>query len=406
MRISDLFQSSSQSLFRTKSRSLLTMLGIVIGITSVILVLSIGQAAERYIINQVSTFGSDVVTVSNGPKEPAQNKTPSLFVKQSLTVKDYQSLKQEPWVTLATAAISQDDTVLANGVERNAQISGTTPDEVGFYDLRLAKGSFFTQDDVNGHSQVTVIGSKIAQSIFGEDFPVGKNIKIASRNFRIVGVMIPLGTRSFQDLDKRVYIPVTAAADLYNRKYADSLSVKTTLSVSEATRRLEDHLRGTHNIPTAIDDDFHILTQDDAIKNASQITSILQVLLASIAAISLIVGGIGIMNIMYVTVTERIREIGLRKSLGARRRDILGQFLTEAIMLTTTGGCIGVLLGLGITWLAIQVILQFQAGWVFVISVPGIVLGVGVSMTIGLIFGFAPARQAASLSPIEALRHE
>lgn len=406
MRLSDLFQSSSQSLFRTKSRSLLTMLGIVIGITSVILVLSIGQAAERYIINQVSTFGSDVMTVSNGPKEPPQNETPSLFVKQSLTVKDYQSLKQESWVTLATASISQDDTVLANGIERNAQISGTTPDEVGFYDLRLAKGSFFTQDDVNGHSQVTVIGSKIAQSIFGDDYPVGKNIKIANRNFRIVGVMVPLGTRSFQDLDKRVYIPVTAAADLYNRKYADSLSVKTTLSVSEATRRLEDRLRDSHNIARPSDDDFHILTQDDAIKNASQITSILQVLLASIAAISLIVGGIGIMNIMYVTVTERIREIGLRKSLGARRRDILGQFLTEAIMLTTTGGCIGVLLGLGITWLAIQIILQFQSGWVFVISLPGIVLGVGVSMTIGLIFGFAPAHQAASLSPIEALRHE
>jgi putative ABC transport system permease protein len=154
------------------------------------------------------------------------------------------------------------------------------------------------------------------------------------------------------------------------------------------------------------DDDFHILTQEDAIRRTSQITMILQVLLASIAAISLLVGGIGIMNIMYVSVTERIREIGLRKSIGATRADILSQFLVEAVFVTTMGGAIGVALGILFTWLAIQIILQFQGGWAFVLSVPGILLGLGVSMAIGILFGFAPARKAAALRPMEALRHE
>lgn len=406
MHIRDLVVSSYQSLMRTKSRSLLTTLGIVIGIMSVILVLSIGQAAQQYIINQVSSFGSDVLTVSNGPKETPQNETPSLFVKQSLTVKDYEALKQESWVRLATAMIAQDDTVIANGVERAAQVVGTTPDEVSLYDLRVSQGAFFTADDLGSHAAVAVLGADIARTTFGQENAMGKNIKIGTRNFRVVGVMSVLGTKSFQNLDVRVYVPVTAMADLTNKKYVDSLSIRSDLPLREATRRIEDSLRARHDILKETDDDFHILTQEDAIKSTAQITSVLQILLASIAAISLVVGGIGIMNIMYVSVTERIREIGLRKSLGATRADILRQFLIEAVFLTTFGGLIGVTLGILLTWIAIQVILQFQSGWAFVLSWSGVLLGLGVSMTIGIVFGFAPARQAAKLSPIEALRHE
>lgn len=406
MRVSDLVSSSVKSLLRTKSRSLLTMLGIVIGITSVILVLSIGQAAQQFIINQISTFGSDVLTISNGPREPAGNSTPSLFVKESLTVKDALALKAQPWVRLATASNSQADTVIANGVERSVTIVGTTADEERLYDLRLAKGAFFAPEDVESHANVVVLGADTARTSFGQENAVGKNIKIGGKNFRVVGVMVVLGTRSFQDLDKRVYIPVTSLADLSNRKYVSSISIKTDITLSEATRRIEDVLRDKHDITTPSEDDFHVLTQEDAIESTKQITGILQILLASIAAISLIVGGIGIMNIMYVSVTERIREIGLRKSIGATRIDILSQFLTEAVFLTTLGGVIGVLLGISLTWLAIQAILQFQSGWSFVVSVPGILLGLIVSMVIGIIFGFAPARRAAALRPMEALRHE
>ncbi len=406
MYLSDLIVSSYKSLNRTKSRSLLTMLGIVIGIMSVILVLSIGQAAQQYIINQVSSFGSDVLTISNGPREPPQNETPSLFIKQSLTVADYEVLKAQSWVRLATAMNMQDDTVIANGVERSAQIVGTTPDEATLYDLRLAKGLFFSKEDLDVHAPVAVLGADIARTTFGQENPIGKNIKVGTKNVRIIGVMTILGTKSFQNLDKRVYIPITMLADLTNQKYVSSLSIRSDLPLREASRRVEDILRDRHDVQKPEDDDFHILTQEDAIRSTSQITMILQVLLASIAAISLVVGGIGIMNIMYVSVTERIREIGLRKSIGATRADILSQFLVEAVFLTTMGGAIGVGLGILFTWLAIQIILQFQGGWAFALSVPGILLGLGVSMAIGILFGFAPARRAAALRPMEALRHE
>ncbi len=385
---------------------MLTMLGIVIGILSVILVLSIGEAAQRYIIDQIAVFGSDLVQIANGPKEPQAGSTPTAFVKQTLTFKDYQALRRTPWVKQVVAGVTLNDIARINGNDTSVSVAGTAPDELSIYGTRIKQGQFFTEAELDGRARVAVLGFDVARTAFGQEDPIGKTMSLNKQLFRIIGVMEEAGTKSFQDLDKRVYVPVSAAMDVYNRRFVQGMSLKTDLALSDAIRRTEEFMRERHNIVDAKEDDFHIQTQDDAIRNTQQITSILQILLASIAAISLVVGGIGIMNIMYVTVTERIREIGLRKSIGAQRGDILGQFLVEAVMLTTLGGCIGIALGIGLTWLAIQIISSFQSGWTFGISGSGVALGLIVSTVIGIVFGFAPARRAAALSPIEALRHE
>jgi putative ABC transport system permease protein len=404
MKFGDLIKSSVESLRRTRNRSLLTMLGIVIGILSVILVLSIGEAAQRYIVGQISSFGSDLMIVLNGPAQAGLQ--PTAFTNETLTFEDAMALQEKPWVTAMVAGVEQQDIVTANGIDVSAKITGTMPDELVFYDLTQKEGLFLSMEDVEARSKVTVLGSEVARLLYGEDSALGKQVKINRQNFRVIGVMPQSGTRGFDNIDKNVYVPVTAAMDLYGRKRVMAFTFKTNLVLTDAMQRAEDILRDRHNIDPGEEDDFNIQTSDDLIKTVSQITDILKILLSSIAAISLLVGGIGIMNIMYVNVTERTREIGLRKAVGARSRDVLRQFLAESVMLTTIGGTIGIVLGIGATWLAIQVIQSFQPGWSFVVSLRGIELGLGVSMAIGIVFGYAPAHRAAKLSPMVALRRE
>jgi putative ABC transport system permease protein len=408
MTVNDLLTSSLQSLARTKGRSLLTRLGIVIGVMSVIMMLSVGEAAQRFILSQISSFGSDVVFIMTGPE--VEQSQPDLFIKESLTIKDVKKLQLTPWVSQIAAKLMQNDQVNGNGLDANAQILGTMPDEIIMNDLGVEEGTFFDQSSVDGRARVAVLGYSVANRIFGEESAVGKLIKVNDVSFRVIGVMEKAGTKGFTNVDTQVYMPVTAAMDLYNRDYLTYITVKTTLPLNEAKDRLRILIRERHNIDNPEDDrikdDFHLQTQEDLIESTSTITDILQILLISIAAISLVVGGIGIMNIMYVSVTERIKEIGLRKSLGAKRGDVLSQFLVEAIMQTMAGGAIGIALGTAFTWIGIQIIGQFQTGWSFEPSMNGILIGFGVSAAIGIVFGYFPARRAASLTPIEAMRTE
>lgn len=410
MHVRDLLRISFGSIRRNKARAILTMLGIVIGIASVILMLSIGKAAETYLLSNVASFGSDVVIVSNGSGD--QNSGgPTPLLKMTLTLKDYRELKRQSWVEEITGSIISVGVASYGSENMNASVWGSAPGEIAVFPASTAQGRFLLDDDVDAHAKVAVIGANVARQLFGDESPVGKLIKVKRTNFRVIGVMEKGGTRFFTKLDDLIYMPFTTAMDLYNKDYLNFMSIKPRdISPNQAKEEIRFLLRDTHKLDNPSGDlskdDFRIGTQEDAQRNAGVIGQILSILLGSIAAISLLVGGIGIMNIMFVTVTERTSEIGLRKALGARHGDILGQFLAEAVTVTVSGGLIGIVFGVILSWLTIQILNYFQGGWTFVLSFQSIVLAFGVSAAIGIIFGFNPARRASKLSPIEALRYE
>lgn len=412
MTIPDIFSLSVKSLLRTKARAVLTMLGIIIGIASVILTLAIGQAAQAFLLSQVAAFGSNLIFVANGSGDEQRGGPPDASIKQTLTIDDYNVLRRTSWVDQVDASVIANDFVTANGAGMYASISGVSPDDQKIFRAVVARGRFIEDEDVVSRSRVIAIGAGVAKKLFSANNPVGKSIKIGQRTYRVIGVMAEGGTRFFTKVDDQVYIPVTSAMDQYNRERLNfiSLTARDGISVDSAKERTRLALRDSHNLDNPkgelAKDDFRVASQEDAAKSAALIGTILQTLLGSIAAISLVVGGIGIMNIMFVTVTERTQEIGLRKALGATRRDILGQFLSEALVLTTLGGAIGVGFGLLLSVIAIQIINSFQDGWAFIFPLNGVILAFTVSGAIGVIFGYYPARKAASLNPIESLRYE
>ncbi len=411
MTIPDIFKLSLQSLLRTKARAVLTMLGIIIGIASVILTLAIGQAAQSFLLSQVASFGSNLIFVANGKGDQERGGPPEASIKQTLTMNDFDRLRHESWIEYVNAASIANDVVSANGVNVFSPISGTTEDEVRIFKSVVAQGRFVTDEDVASRSRVIVLGATVAKKLFSQNDPLGKSVKIGRRTYRVVGVMAVGGTRFFTKLDDQVYVPVTAVLDQYNREKINFISLTAKqLSVEVTKERVRLVLRDTHNLDNPqgnlAKDDFRVASQEDAARSAAVIGTVLQTLLGSIAAISLVVGGIGIMNIMFVTVTERTQEIGLRKALGAKRRDVLGQFLAEALMLTILGGAIGVGFGLLLSVIAIQIINSFQEGWRFVFPMNGVILAFTVSAAIGVVFGYYPARKAARLNPIESLRYE
>jgi putative ABC transport system permease protein len=407
MRSLDVFRLAGKNLRRTKGRTALSVLGIVIGIASVITVLSVSEAAQRFIVSQISSFGSDLVFMESGsPGEIESGGIPTPFVKEVVTEGDYEALAKQPWMRLITPVIFRQDTASARGNVVNAQIVGTSEDELAMYDARVAAGIFFSADDERSARRVAVLGAGVADRLFGNEEALNRLVKINDQNFRVIGVMEEGGSRFLQDVDLQIYIPYTTALSVYGLNRIQTIVMKTTLPVDDAVEEVRTIIRERHDIDDPKDDDFRVLTQEDVIRSTEQIAGVLQLFLVSVAAISLLVGGIGIMNIMYVSVTERTREIGLRKALGARRHAILGQFLAEAIILTTVGGVLGTALGTALTWVGIAVIQQFQDGWTFMISRNGIIAGVLFSSTIGIVFGYTPARRAAGVSPIVALRYE
>ncbi|PJE77113.1 multidrug ABC transporter substrate-binding protein [Candidatus Uhrbacteria bacterium CG10_big_fil_rev_8_21_14_0_10_48_16] len=413
MRYQDLFATASESLFRTKSRSLLTILGIVIGIAAVILMLSIGQGAERFILSEVADLGADLVFVEPASGDPTSGP-PSPFIEQTMTLQDADEMSRSGLFTVVSPTLVSTVPVTFGEVNDFLQIQGVDSSFIDLFPGELRYGSYLEESDIDSYAKVAVIGSEVAEDFFGDRNPVGERIKIKSNSYRVIGVFEEQGTRFFQNLDKQVSIPVTTMQrDVLAVEYVNYITarVPSGAEIENVKEDLRYLMRDVHDIDNPEGDpaldDFFVSSQDDATETIGMVGNVLTILLSSIAAISLVVGGIGIMNIMLVSVTERTREIGLRKAVGATYKEILQQFLVESVLLTLFGGLIGVLVGSLVSYAVGWVLVQFfLPTWTIVIPLNAVFLGAAVSTVVGLVFGIYPARSAARLNPIDALRYE
>ncbi|MDP2946376.1 MAG: ABC transporter permease [bacterium] len=405
-------KTAFRGLVTNKTRSFLTLLGIVIGITAIILVMSLGQGAQNLILSQIQSMGPKVIAVVPGRQPKGLTDIIATFT-DSLKNKDIEELQKKnnaPHLSSIMPVVFGSQTAVYENEAYRPTILGVNNLFTKIYNIYPEKGRIFTDEEIKGYADVVIIGAKVKDQLFGNNEALGQKIKIKGKNFRIIGVFSKKGQVSFLNFDDVAIIPYTTAQQyIFGIKYFNRLVIEAD-SEENVNRTVEDikiTLRNNHNITDPAKDDFFVETQAEALKTVGAIMNIFTLFLAAIAAISLFVGGIGIMNIMLVSVTERTREIGLRKALGATSKNIMMQFLLEAIMLTASGGVVGVSLGIIFSF-AISLILGNYLGlnWQFVFPFQAMFLGVGVSTLIGLVFGIYPARKASLKSPIEALRYE
>ena len=407
MKLPDLLSETYSSLTVNKVRTGLTMLGIVIGIGSVIAMVSIGQGAQSSIESSIQSIGSNLLIVTPGAQRgPGVQISAGRGTAQTLTQEDADAIVKEVDLAKAVAPeISRRYQITAKGTNTNTQVVGTVSAYPTVRNLEIDSGAFISDQNVKSLSRVAVIGPTTRDDLFGTDNdPIGQMIRINKVDFKIIGVTKAKGGSGFGSQDDMVFVPLsTAQRYLAGDTYVTSISVaaEDANSMSAIQQQITDILLERHNIKDPTKADFSVINQADIVATASSVTGIFTILLGAIAGISLLVGGIGIMNMMLTTVTERTREIGLRKAIGAKKKDISTQFLTESIMLTFFGGLIGVLFGWFFAWL-----ISTFASIATTVSTTSVMLAFGVSAAIGIIFGYYPARRAAKLNPIEALRYE
>lgn len=405
MKFQDVLKETYISLSANKARSGLTILGIVIGIASVITMVSIGQGASGQIQSSIEKLGSNVLTVIPGFIQPGRGIVSSgRGSAQTLQNEDVEAVRQIAGVAYVSPELQRRFQIVAPGNNTNSTIIGVTPDYAQVRNVAPAAGSFITETHLRSLGRVVVLGPTVATDLFGEgNDPVGKTIRINRVNFKVIGVLQPKGSAGFFNPDDVVLVPLTtmqkilAGADFLS---SISMSVNNKDLIPQVKEEVTFALAAKHRVDPQ-NPDFSIISQVDILETLTQVINNFTIFLSVVAGISLVVSGIGIMNMMLTTVTERTREIGLRKAVGAKSRDISKQFLTEAVMLTFLGGFIGIIIG----WLLATGVSQF-AGIATKISMPAVLLAFGVSAAIGIIFGYYPARKAALLNPIEALRYE
>lgn len=393
-----------RALRRNKLRSSLTALGIIIGVASVVAMVAVGKGAQSDIEARVAALGQNLLTVFSGNRRTGGVNV-GLGSASVLTLEDARAIQREvPDIEAMSPEISTSAQVVANGNNWSTTVVGESEEYLEIRDWKLTSGSMFGDREVRGASKVAVIGSKTALQLFGPMDPVGHSIRIKNIPFIIIGKLESKGASMGGDQDDRLIIPYTTAMKrLTGAKYLRSISVQVDSSEQMAVveQQIRALLRQRHRLPEGRDDDFNILNQKEIADTVGNISTIITVMLGSIASMSLLVGGIGIMNIMLVSVTERTREIGIRVAVGAQGGDIMLQFLVEAIALSVLGGAIGVGIGIGGAQL-INTFGTFKA----IVSPASVVLAFCVSAAIGIFFGFYPARKAAALDPIDALRYE
>ncbi len=396
-----------ESLSSNKLRSALTVLGIVIGVGAVIAMLAIGRGAQGTITGSINSIGTNLLFVFSGGSEEVRNPQP-------ITLADAEAML-DPFAAPSVASVAP---VLAGTVEVSfsgessfTQASGVTPQYEQVRNITMLEGEFISEGDMLGRSAVVVLGPDLAEELFGtREGVVGETIRIEGQPFRVIGVTEPKGGSNFNNPDEQLYVPMTTAQVRLMRRRLDRVDLILAQAVSadavpQASEEIAALLRARHRTPIGADD-FTIFTQQDFLATAETITNVLTIFLGGIAGISLLVGGIGIMNIMLVSVTERTREIGLRKAVGARKRDILVQFLVESSLLSLTGGLIGIALGYALALLVGAIATASDAQLTPAVSLDAILLATLFSAAVGLFFGLYPAKRAADLEPVEALRYE
>lgn len=396
-----------------KSRSALTILGIVIGITAIILIMSLGQGAQDLILGQIQGLGSKVIGIVPGRQPKGPTDIFSTFT-DSLKERDLNALEKKgnaPHIAKIMPVVFGSNSVVYGNDTYRPTIFGVNSFFADIYDIHPVEGGRnFTEDEVKSFADVAIIGSKVKDELFAGQNPVSEKIKIKNRSYRIIGVLENKGQFSFLNFDDSVIVPYTTAQKyIFGIKFFHRIAVEADSeeNINSTVSDIKATIRSSHGIEDPSKDDFFIETQAEALETVSTITNVLTLFLTAVAAISLVVGGVGIMNIMLVSVTERTREIGLRKSLGATEKNILTQFLLEAVLLTGIGGIIGIILGSSFSFLASLALSRFVSmSWAFSFPITGALIGLAVSAVIGLVFGLYPARKAAKKSPMEALRYE
>jgi putative ABC transport system permease protein len=404
MRFSQLLKSAIKSILRNRVRSFLTTLGVIIGVASVIIMVAIGRGAQLDIQTQIKAMGTNIIMIMPGSQN-SHGFSLGAGSKQSLTLKDAELIEQIESVIAVSPLTRISGQIISNNGNWQTTLYGVIPEYLTIREWNISAGEMFSKKDIQTSSKVIVIGSTIADQLFPEQNPIGMTVRFGKVPLKIIGVLEKKGQNAMgQDQDDIILAPIKMVINRMDRaRHINQIlvSAATMDDITPASREIETILRSSHGIINSEENDFQIRTQSDIMTRATETARTMTMLLAAIAGVSLLVGGIGIMNIMLVSVTERTREIGIRMAIGARESDILMQFLIESVVLSLMGGIIGILISLG-TVSAITAVLGFKT------SVDFITIGLVLlfSATVGIFFGFYPARKAARLNPIDALRYE